>query len=232
MPSLVPDIIYRPSANLEEAVAIGSIADAATVALDSTPSKIKSVELRLRELTILDFKEGLFDDKAEVYLVTIVADGLAANPITTTLQCFEGISRKQTLAIGPAGLSFYRSPDGAIPRFIDYRILVMESDEDVRKTGAILYEIQQDRTFKTVKDNLIALAAASNPIAAVAAPAIDLALDVVARTLKAKKDDQLLYAAGSFNANRDRFGSVRPVHHGTPNVRLSFESLLEWHDGA
>ena len=168
-----PDIVYRPSGELESMLLVDAMpmkAAKALMALSLDPT-ITDVEMRLTEVFIFDNRDP---GKGDIYLVTVVTADLAQEPFTLAIKTFEDIHDNEGLQLGPAGLTIYRNPQGEIPRFLDYRILVMESDQEMRDAGEVLDEIRSNDKFKTVRDNLIAMATTGQPTAALIMAATDL----------------------------------------------------------
>jgi hypothetical protein len=220
-----PDITYRPSGELERLLAVEAMpakAARSLRALSMDPS-ITDVEMRLKEIFVFDNRDP---GKGDIYLVTVVTDSLAQEPFTLEIKAFEDIHDNEALQVGPAGLAIYRNPEGEIPRFLDYRIIVMESDQELRKAGEILGEIRTNDQFKTVRDNLIAMAVTAQPSVALLTAATDLVVGLIAQILKMNEDDQIIYIAGSFNDKIDDLGvKYGPIAHKNKYARVSYEVL-------
>lgn len=200
-----PDIVYRPSGEIESMLAIDIMPSKAAVSLKalSLDPSITDVVMRLKDVFIFNVRDP---GKGDIYLVTVVADNLATKPFTLGVKTFEDIHDNEALQLGPAGVTIYMNPEGIIPRFLDYRIMVMESDQEIRKVGEILSEIESNDQFKAVRDNLIAMAAAAQPTAALITTATDLVVGLIAQILKMNRDDQIIYIVGSFNDKIDDLG--------------------------
>jgi len=220
-----PDIVYRPSGEVEDMLMINAMprkAAAALRALSLDPS-ITDVEMRLKEVFIFDNRDP---GKGDIYLVTVVADNLSVEPFTIEIKAFEDIHDNEALQLGPAGLTIYRNPQGQIPRFLDYRILVMESDQEMRQAGDVLNEIRNNDQFKVVRDNLIAMAATAQPTVALITAASDLVIGLIAQILKMNRDDQIIYVAGSFNDKIDDLGvKYGLIAHKNAYARLAYQVL-------
>lgn len=121
------------------------------------------------------------------------------------MRTFEDIADGQRLPLGPAGVAMYRR-SAPLPAFLDYRILVAESDQELRDAGTILDEVRNDETFRSFRDSLLAVTGATVPAMTLATAAADFAMNLIARILKANRDDQLIYVAGSFDAAFDDLG--------------------------
>lgn len=143
---LTPDVVFTPSSALRQASTLGQLASL------RLPASTTQVLLSLRRVFIKR-KSDLFGP-GEVQLLSIVTDGVSTEPIQMSSQVFEGVRRKTELPIGPGGLALYRTTAGKIPEFLDYRILVLELDEDVRQTGAVLDEVRQDAQFQQFRSTL------------------------------------------------------------------------------
>ena len=219
------DIVYRPSEELERMMMFGAAPKKAMVALGSlslAPS-ITDVEMRLKEVYIINNRDP---GKGDIYLVTVATDSLAPEPFTLEIKSFEDIPDKSALQLGPGGLTIYRNPQGNVPRFLDYRILVMESDHDIRKAGEVLDEIRNTDQFTTVRDNLIAMAATGQPTVTLVTAASDLVLGLIAQILKMDRDDQIIYIVGSFNDKIDDLGTPYGlIAHKNNYARVAYQVL-------
>jgi hypothetical protein len=220
-----PDITYRPSGELEKMLRVEAMPAKAARALRplSLDPSITDVEMRLKEVFVFDNRDP---GKGDIYLVSVVTDGLAQEPFTLEIKAFPDIHDNEALQLGPAGLTVYRNPQGTIPRFLDYRIMVMESDQVIRQAGDILSEIRGNDQFKSVRDNLIAMAATAQPTAALITAATDLVVGLTAQILKMNEDDQIIYIAGSFNDKIDDLGvKYGLIAHKNKYARVSYEVL-------
>lgn len=210
MTTLVPDVIDRPSSaflgGLEAKIAAGA-ASPSVLSLSLDPS-VTDVEMRLTQVIISDARER---GGAEVVLVTVMGDDSGDPPGLTKLQAFEGVKDNKALDLGPEGLTLYRNPkQGQVPRFLDFRIALIETDEDVRAIGNLVEEIEKNEDWQKLRDGIIALTAIAAPTAALVTAGVDLAMHIAAHFLKANQDDQLIQVAGSYNDKLDDLG----VHRG------------------
>jgi len=220
-----PDIVYRPSGEFEDMLKVDAMPRKAALALSalSLDPTITDVEMRLKEVFIFDNRDP---GKGDIYLVTVVADNLSQEPITLEVRTFEDIHDNEALQLGAAGLTMYRNPQGKIPRFLDYRILVSESDHEMRQAGDVVNEIRTNDQFKAVRDNLIAMAATAQPTVALITAAVDLVVGLIARILKMNRDDQIMYIAGSFNDKIDDLGvQYGLVAHKNAYARVAYQVL-------
>jgi hypothetical protein len=218
-----PDIVYRPSREIEYRLMINAMPRKAAEALRdlSLDPSITDVEMRLKEVFIFDNRDP---GKGDIYLVTVVADNLSVEPFTIEIKVFEDIHDNEALPLGPAGLTIYRNPQGQTPRFLDYRILVMESDQEIRQAGDVLNEIRNNDQFKEVRGNLIAMAATGKPTVALITAAADLVIGLIAQILKMNRDDQIIYVAGSFNDKIDDLGvKYGLITHKNAYARLAYQ---------
>jgi hypothetical protein len=218
-----PDIVYRPSREIEYRLMINAMPRKAAEALRalSLDPSITDVEMRLKEVFIFDNRDP---GKGDIYLVTVVADNLSVEPFTIEIKVFEDIHDNEALPLGPAGLTIYRNPQGQTPRFLDYRILVMESDQEIRQAGDVLNEIRNNDQFKEVRGNLIAMAATGQPTVALITAAADLVIGLIAQILKMNRDDQIIYVAGSFNDKIDDLGvKYGLIAHKNAYARLAYQ---------
>ena len=144
--------------------------------------------------------------------------------MTLEVKTFNDVSDGEALQIGPAGLAMYRNEVGKLPRYLDYRILVAESDQELRDAGSVIEEIRNDGTFKSFRDNLLVLTGAAAPTIALATAAADFAMNLVGRILKMNRDDQLIYIAGSFDDAFDDLGvKLGPVAHKNSYAKVIYQ---------
>jgi hypothetical protein len=205
----VPDIIHRPSEALREFASRGDLPDKVLERLEtlSLDPSIANVRMSLKEVFVIDNRDP---GKGDIYLVTLVTDSIGPEPMALTLKTFDDIHDNEALQLGPGGLAIYRNPMGQIPRYLDYRIMVIESDQELRDAGEVIQQIREDSTFKSFRDNLLAITGAGQPLIALATAAADFSMGLIARILKMNQDDQLIYIAGSFDDVFDDLG----VKHG------------------
>jgi len=216
----VPDIVHRPSEALRESTARGDLPPKVLESLESLsmdPS-IANVRMSLKEVFVIDVRDV---GRGDIYLVTLVTDGVSPEPMALTIKTFDDIADGEALQLGPSGLAIYRNPVGTIPRYLDYRIMVVESDQELRDAGQVIQEIRDDATFKSFRDNLLGITGAGQPLIALATAAADFSMGLIARILKMNQDDQLIYVAGSFDDVFDDLG----VKHGLVSHKNTFAKV-------
>lgn len=220
---LVPDVVFRPSAEKRLRAAVGApMAGPAAHprALDPT---ITQIRMSLKDVFVIDNRDV---GRGDIYLVTVVADNIGPEPIGMTVKTFNDIRKKQRLELGPTGLAMYRHGT-PLPAWLDYRILVAESDQGLRDAGGILDEVRADATYQAFRDSLVKVAATTAPAAALATAAADFTMQLVARILKSNRDDQLMYIAGSFDDAFDNLGVPHGViahHNDYADVKYQVEA--------
>ena len=213
---LTPDITFEPSHVLQQAEFLGSFASR------TLPPSTQEVLMTLRRVFIR--RKHDFLSKAEIQLVSVVTDGVSAEPIQLYSELYEGIGRNTELPLGPSGVALYRTSDGKVPQFLDYRILIMELDEDVRQAGELLDAVRQDDQFKQFRSALLAATTIASPPAALITAATDFALNLLARLLKANKDDQLLLLRGSFSNTFDELGTKYGlINQANSNAEIAYQ---------
>lgn len=220
-----PDILYRPSGEIGDLLMIDAMPSKAAAALRalSLDASITDVEMRLREVFVIDVRDP---GKGDIYVVTVVADDLGQEPLTLSIKTFEDIPDRTALPLAPQGVTVYRNPKDRIPRFLDYRILVMESDHEIRQVGEALSEIQTNDQFKIVRENLVAVATSAQPAAALITAGTDLVVGLIAQILKMNKDDQIIYIVGSFNDKIDDLGvKYGPIAQKNAYARVAYQVL-------
>lgn len=220
-----PDIVYRPSGEFDRSLYMDALPGKAKDAIRilSLDPNIKDIEMRLMEVFIFDNRDP---GKGDIYLLTVVADSLSPEPLNLLVKAFEGIRDNEPLQLGPAGLTIYRNPQGKIPRFLDYRIMVMESDQELRDAGELLEEIRGKDQFKIIRDSLIAMAGVGGPIPPLVTSSVDLVMGLISHVLKMNKDDQIIYIAGSFNDRIDDLGvKYGPIAHKNPYAKVLYQVI-------
>jgi hypothetical protein len=219
----VPDIVHRPSEALRESTALGDLPSKVLESLEtlSLDPSITNVRMSLKEVLVIDVRDV---GKGDIYLVTLATDGVSLEPMALTIKTFEDISDGEALQLGPAGLAIYRNTEGKIPRYLDYRIMVVESDQELRDAGQVIQEIRDDATFKSFRDNLLGITGAGQPLIALATAAADFSMGLISRILKMNRDDQLIYIAGSFDDVFDDLGVKHGlVTHKNTFVKVSYQ---------
>lgn len=186
------------------------------------PATTTQVQLSLRRVFVKRKSDLL--GPGEIQVISVVTDGVSTEPIQLHSVVFEGIRRKTELPLGPGGLTLYRTSNGKVPEFLDYRILIVELDEDVRQAGAILDAVRQDVQFDQFRTALLTAATVAAPPAALVTAATDLTLNVLTRLLKADKDDQLLLVQGSFSNTFDALGTrYGLINQRSRSAEISYE---------
>jgi hypothetical protein len=222
-----PDIIDRPSLALIENLERNRLSKSLTsnlmsMALDSS---ITEVMIRLKQVRILNIHEPIFDKTGEIYLVTSVADGSEEKPLSIKIETFSGIKRGDTLDIAEEGVSIYQSPSGKLPRYLDIRLQIVESDKELRDAAEIEKAISEQQGFKDIQKLLTTLATAANPMLSTF---IDLAggvIPLIGKLLEMNKDDQICYYAATFTDKFDNLGVGLHSHTKPNEVEFSYEIL-------
>lgn len=212
---LEADVVFEPSAAMRREVMAG------TLVARSLPPTVEAVRLVLQDVYVKRHGEL---NRAEVQVVTVVTDGISAEPIQLCSETFEGVKKWSHLTLGEGGITLYRTDAQRIPQYLDYRILITELDGDIRAIGAMLDEVRQDEQFNAARTALLAAAAVAAPPAALITATSDLALNLLARVLKANKDDQLLLVRGSFDNAFDDLGTtLGPITKGNERADITYQ---------
>ena len=212
---LQPDAIFEPSAVLGQQALLGNISRAAL------PITTQAVRMSLKSVFINKIGEL---GKGEIQLISVVTDGVSQEPIQLCSEVYQKVKRKTSLPIGVGGITLYRTEQGRIPPFLDYRILVMELDDGARQAGELLDKVRQDDQFQTFKESLLQVTAFAAPQIALISAATDFTLNIIAKILKANKDDQLFLLRGSFDNAFDSLGvGFGEVTQGNQNITLKYD---------
>jgi len=224
---LEPDIIERPSWRLIQDLERGIVPESAratlmTLALEPT---ITDVLVRLKKVQILNIHEPFYDKAGEIYLVTSVIDGLAKKPIVLDVKTFHGIKENDFLDIGDLGVAIYHNPPRKLPRFLDIRIQIIESDRKLRDAGKVLTEISNDQKFKDIQKILNTLATTTTPLLTTVVDLTDKVANIIGGILKMNKDDQICYYAATFTDKFDNLGRGQHRHTKPHEAEFSYEIL-------
>ena len=216
-----PDIIERPSLAMKEMLELDRVPKGLTKALSVTPEARPSSQI-LMDLLNVYIKNNREVGRAEIYLCTVVVDSLGTDPFVTKVSEFTGIKDRQALPIDPEnGLTLYRS--NKVPDFLDYRILVAESDEDVRNAGEVIADLVNTDQYKSFRDAILGVTAFGQPQIALISAAADFLVNTISKILKMNKDDQLIYVAGSFDRQFDQPRPVVKVSNDYVNLYYSIK---------
>lgn len=224
---LEPDIIERPSWRLILDLERGLIPKSAwatlmRMALEPT---ITNILIRLKKVQILNIHEPFYDKAGEIYLVTSVNDGLIEKPIVLDVKTFSGVEENDFLDIGKPGIAIYQNPPGKLPRFLDIRIQIVESDKGLRDAGKVLTEISNDQDFKDTQKVLSTLATTATPMLSTVVDLTDKVINIVGGILKMNQDDQICYYAATFTDKFDNLGVGQHRHTKPHEVEFSYEIL-------
>jgi hypothetical protein len=216
-----PDIVFRPSAALRDAVITGTLPDKVLPSMRSAglDPTLTRVLMSLRDVTVIDNRDI---GRGDIYVVTLVTDNISPEPMTLSVKTFADVEDGASLTLGPSGIAMYRNPAPKVPEFLDFRILVMESDQELRDTGGLIAEVTADPTYVSFRDNLLKVGGVA-PTAALATAAGDFVLGLIGRLLRMNRDDQLIYVAGSFDAAFDDLGTtLGDIVQKTPFARVTY----------
>lgn len=215
--SVSPDRFDRPSSlaeELENAVFVDAIRYVG-------PPNMTDVEMRLDRVVIYDKRDI---GRGDVAILAVTADDLAEEPFTLKAQTFENVRNSQELALGGTGLTIYRNePRGKLPRFLEFRILLVELDQEIRDLGKWLDEVRKSDEYGKARDALIAVLSLTTAGAGALAAGVDLLVQLVAARMKANRDDQLIFIAGSYNQAIDGLKAGRtPTVQSTDYAQVTY----------
>lgn len=220
--SYVPQFIDRPAQSAIEVMSAGGSPPTA----DEWEGLAEGTDVFFRVKTIRVLDAPDLGGRSEVKVIGVSADDISDEPFTLNLQTWTDIADGQTLALDPAGLVLYANPPGKLPRFFDFRLLVLEDDSDVRDTGQMLSKLSASSEYGTARDALIALLGIAAPQAAAVTAGVNLLISAVATVLQGNKDDQMIYVAGTLTNSVDQLGVPRgPVTMATRRVEVTYETV-------
>ena len=188
-----------------------------------------AIELVLREVWILDnfdnILEQLFGGSNEIKLVSMVFDGASKDPFRFEVGSFPGIKKEKQLPLGDAGLALYFSESDALPRFLDWRLLIVEDDSDVRNAGKVIQQIQKTEEYKRIVDVALALA---DPTWDVVARIANTVISLVASVMEQNEDDIISLYAATYTLIFDHLGVGAHTfyHEGRTRVKYEIKATL------
>jgi hypothetical protein len=122
----------------------GSLAESLETVGQEVDNRLRSagqgLTISVKEARILDEQEGWFGGRGEIYVLTAVIDGSGEQPTFTT-KVFEEVRSGDMLPLGEGGMlvGLVKNPTW----FVDFHMLVMESDSDIRELGKALGELKE-----------------------------------------------------------------------------------------
>src|SRR5262245_29907150 len=126
------------------------------------PPGTRVVSLSLAGVRVLDAQDV---GPGEVQLVSMVVDGLSKDPVSVRLETWDRVEDGSDLRILEPGISLYRH-EGAPPPFLDWRLLVVESDSGVRDTGRLIAALADNADWRALSAALREVLAPGNPVLA------------------------------------------------------------------
>ncbi|WP_210463779.1 hypothetical protein [Rufibacter roseolus] len=203
MEAFTPDVIVSPSKRIRDMVFSQEATEESLIGVTGLPPATTDIRFQLKDVYIKRKREI---GRGEIYVVTVIADDASAEPLQLQTMVFENVKNKSHLDLGPKGLTCYRNTPGKIPRFLDYRLMVMEFDGGARDMGTVVAEVQENQQFQNFKNAIAGITTLGAPQIALISGATDFVLALTAKLLKANKDDQLFLVQGSFDNTFDALG--------------------------
>lgn len=164
------------------------------------------VLMRLKRIKILDWKARFkalgIGDETNIYVITLVSDGESDKTERLMLSPFTHVKKGQSLSIGKWGVSMY-TRSGVVPRYLDIRILVARSAQNLRDMGKAIKKVKNNSDVTDAVTTLAALA--TGPVGIVLSQA-DKVMGIVGAVLQLQKDDQLLYYVATVHRDFDNLG--------------------------
>lgn len=187
----------------------------------------RPLALRLRELIVLDnfdgIFEGIFGGGNEIRLVSLVNDGTSKEPFKFEVGTFNGIKPKAPLPLGDKGLLLYYAEPENLPPFIDWRLLIVEDDSDVRDLGLMLKDLQKTQGYQ---DALGAVLNLVNPTVAAVVGLTNTVIGLVAHLMEQNRDDIISLFAATYTREFDNMGVGTHTFYHEGHSRATYEILL------
>lgn len=221
-----PNIHYVPATALAGAKIEDLVATPPNDAVPPLPGN--ALSLRLRELTVLDnfdgIFEGIFGGSNELKLVSLVNDGTGDDPFKFEVGTFPGIKPKAPLPLGDKGLVLYYAEPEDFPKYLDWRLLVVEDDSDVRNAGAMIKKVQGSTAYKDILTAAVGLA---NPTIAAVAEISNKVIGLIADLMEQNSDDVITLFAATYTRAFDRLGVGPHTFHHDGRTRGRYEILAQ-----
>ncbi len=171
------------------------------------PPGTRAVSLNLAGVRVLNAHDV---GAGEVQVVSMLVDGLSKDPVSVRLEAWEQVEDGADLPILEPGISLYRH-EGAPPPFLDWRLLIIESDSGVRDTGKLVAALGDHADWRALSTALRELLAPGNPVLAAVVIVTAELMKVVGSVLMANRDDQIAYLAVTYDRDLDSLGLGRHV---------------------
>jgi len=224
-----PDIVEQPSLRLINDLERGALSKSLykNLMVMTPKSRYSDVIVRLKKVQILDIREGFGDKYGEVYLITSVADGLTKKPLTINIKTFERIQKNDCLDIGETGVVIYQNPEGKLPRYLDIRIQIVESDAGLKAISDLIKAVKENQGLKDIQTVLSTLATTANPMLGTVLELVNGVVPIIGKILEMNKDDQLCYYVATFTDKFDNLGVGLHEHTKRDAVKFSYEILAK-----
>ncbi len=171
--------------------------------------------ISLSELILLRQTEGLlgrlFGAAAELYVLTAALDG-SGRMVEYRTRSFPGIHAGDRLPLGDGGMVVACMTE---PRwFVDFHVVVMESDGDLRALGAAVDAARRETGLAGALDRAASSPRFDGALVASVMDAVDAFLDLLTRLLRANGDDHVA-TIHDFYLQHQAFGKGRHPASGT-----------------
>lgn len=184
----------------------------------NTSSSNKDFYFRLEAVKILKNRE-LF--KGEVRFVSLVSTDLVPKEdqtIKVETQLFENVQDGSFLDLGRGKLLYHSKK---LPNFLNWSLLIIEDDEDIRKTGKVIQNILKSKSFTSIEDGL-KLLLQSQPQALVAEKMLKSAAELIAGVLVENKNDQIGLLDTTFIHKLDNLQNLRQSGVPCGDARVAY----------
>lgn len=233
IPMISGDVVGKPanSGILKDMVSVLpqtlQVSLAPKITNEISADNITTCAIRLNKVKILDKSEGIFRGNGEVFFISIVNDGIK-EPAILKIQTIHDVKNGDDLFDKglQKPLTLYLSEEGKVPRLLDFRLMVMESDiKESEKMEEILDTISSNSDYKDAVDAIRDLLAAAAPATAIG-KMLDSIAGIIKKVLKLNKDDQLLYYTARFTKDFDNLG-IGSYDKKYDKVELGYEIVAK-----
>ena len=180
--------------------------------------------IAVEELKVLTTSESVaewFGATGEFYIITTLLDG-SGRPMEYKTRFFQGIKRGERLPLGEGGMlvGFLENPRW----FVDFHLVVMESDSDVRLVGEAIERARKESGLEDVLRFVGAAAAFDPTLVTRVITGVNLFLTVLSKILQENGDDHVA-TVHDFYLKHQGFGFGRHPAEGLrrfQNVEIAY----------
>lgn len=179
--------------------------------------------LRIKEMKIKDYPDPIWDKifklGGEIYIITTAIDG-SGREFSYTTKYFENIREGDKLPLGPGGMLSLEIPN---PKwFVDFHMIVMECDSDIRRIGEFIEEALEVSNIKSLLSSIRALSYFDVTKARDVVLGVDFFLQTLQKLLVKNKDDYMASFHDCY-LKEQAFGNGMAVKNSFRDVEIEYQ---------